>query len=132
MTETGLTTPIAQPAEPIEYGTRSSPRIGPPLIVPLLGVVSLAVAVMTIALCAWSATRAYYTAPPRTSPSAVWTPTVARSTRRVTLEEGNAIVDGIDKVVPLSQKQRDMLTKILVSAEDHVAVEVGVQPTADK
>jgi hypothetical protein len=136
MTDTGVA-PIARPAEPIEYGTRSSPRVGPPLIVPAIAVTSLIIAVMTIAVCVWTAARSYYTAPPRTSPppprqSVELDETPVLSKRRVTLEEGNALLDGIGKVVPLSDEQRKMLSRVLVGAEDRVAVDLGPDPTPEK
>jgi len=135
MTETAVT-PIAQPAQPIPYGTGSSPRVGPPVIVPLIGGASVAIAVLTIALSTWSATRAYYTKPrfSRAAQIATWTPPAyaVYSTRRVTLDEGNALLDGIAKVVLLSSAQRNLLSKVLVEAEDHVSVDLGPDPTPDK
>jgi hypothetical protein len=115
-----------------------SPVTSPPGVIPLVGAVSLAVAVATIALCTWSVTRAHFTAPPgRSSTRVTLGPQPAsaakrehRPPRRVTVAEGDAILNGIAQVIPLTQPQRSLLTRMLVDAEDKIAIETPPEPTA--
>jgi len=125
----------ARAARPVvAYGTAASPRPNPPVSLRLLAVSSIAIAAATIALCAWSATRAYFTAPPGRAVmrSVAYTPIHRSPPPRVTVAQGNAILDGVAKVIPLTDKRRGMLQEALLKAEGLIEVETGPNPTADK
>src|SRR5437867_3741365 len=98
---TSTTAPIAQPL-PYRHATVVS--TAPPLVVSIAAVMSLAVAVATIALCAWSLTHAYYMTPPAPvhywSPASVVSEHQTTTPRRVTVAEGDAIIDGLAQLIP--------------------------------
>lgn len=125
----------AAATEAIPYGTESV-RTEPPGIIAAIGFASAVVAVLTIAMCAWSATRAYYTAPPAAKRAATVAQAQARASTgppaRVTVEQGDAIVDGIGLLIPLTSKHREVIKKMLVSAEGRIEVRTPPEPTAAK
>jgi hypothetical protein len=122
------------PVAAITYGTVSTPRAQPPIILPLLGGVGIAIALMTIALRAWSVTHAYYTSEP--APKAAYHVVASSSTprpqpaHRVSVPEGTAIIDGIGRAVALTKKQRDQLQEVLVACEDKIRIDAGPDPSA--
>ena len=120
------------PVAPIAYGTVSTPRAQPPVILPLLGFAGIAVALMTIALCAWSVTHAYYTSAPAPTAAPVTSYQSPRlqPAHRVSVPEGTAIIDGIGRVVALTKKQHDQLQEVLVACEDKIRIDAGRDPSA--
>ena len=131
-------TDAAHPVEPIAYRNAgdlaAGAGAGPPGVLRVLAATSIVVAVATVALAAFAATRAYYTAPPRPSPRRT-TPAVYAhrpAPPRVTVAEGAAVLDGVSKVISLTPKQRDRLREALLRAEGQVKVEVGPDPTPEK
>jgi hypothetical protein len=102
------------PAEPLAYGTASAPRTGPPLVLSIVGVASVISAVLGIAFAIWYATQTYYTIPLKPPPAQTsrYVRPPEPVARRVTVEEGDAIIDGMALVVPINQPQRDIMKRI--------------------
>ena len=121
------------PVAPIAYGTISTPRAQPPAVLPFLGAIGIAVALTTIALCAWSVTHAYYTsdAAPKSAPRVMSSSSSPRPmpAHRVSVPEGTAIIDGIGRVVALTKKQHDQLQEVLVACEDKIRIDAGPDPS---
>src|SRR2546421_6516974 len=126
----------AQPVEPLSYRDAGVTPTSPPMAASIVAVLSLAVAVATVGLCAWAMTHAYYTSERRAFSSGPYmsvTPVHSQTTlRRVTVAEGDAIIDGIGQLIPLSDNNKKMIQEVLVKAEERMIIELPPDPTPDK
>lgn len=113
--------------EPISY---RSTHTNPPAIIPFLGFFSIVIAACTFALCAYLATKTYYTAPPAAVAASNPGVVIWRSPQRVSVAQGEAIVKGVGDAMDLDDVSRKRLAALLLRLKDDISFDLDNPPSA--